>query len=42
MMKTKIKKVIGANSYVSRSYRGTTGRGSLTPILNRVKSYPSN
>ena len=46
-VKTKSKKVFGANSYVCRSYRGKTstrgGGGGVggklvrTPILNRVK-----
>ena len=29
---------MGAKSYVFRSYRGKTGRGNLSPILNRVKN----
>ena len=37
--KTKSQKVLGANSYVCRIYRGKTGRGDFLPcpILNRVK-----
>ena len=41
-LKTKIQKVLGANSYVCRSYRGKTGRRGLfvpplpSPILKRV------
>ena len=36
--KTKSQKVLGANSYACRRYRGKTGRGDLpSPILNRVK-----
>ena len=39
-VKTKTQKVFGANSYVCRSYRGTTDRvgcfAPLLPILNRV------
>ena len=35
--KTKSQKVLGAHSYVCRSYRGRTGRETfLPPILNRV------
>ena len=35
-LKLKVK-VLGANSYIWRSYRGKTGRGAfLPPILNRV------
>ena len=40
MIKTKSQKVLGANSYVCRSYRGKTSMGGLfapPPILNRVK-----
>ena len=39
-VKTKSQRVLGANSYVCRSYRGKPGRGGLfapPPILNRVK-----
>ena len=41
-VKTNIRKVLWAKSYVCSSYRGKTGRGCLfaptpTPILNRVK-----
>ena len=31
MVKTKSQKVLGANSYVCRSYRGKTGRGTFLP-----------
>ena len=37
MVKIKIQKVFGANSYVCKSYRGTL-IGSA--ILNRVKEFP--
>ena len=44
MVKTESQKVLGANFYVCRSYRGNTGRGgggggwfAPPPILNRVK-----
>ena len=37
-VKTNSQKVLWANSTVSRSYRGKTGRGDIfTPFLNRVK-----
>ena len=37
-VKTKSQKVLGANSYVCRTYRGKTGMGAfLPPIQNRVK-----
>ena len=45
MVKTKSQKVLGANSYLCRSYRGKTGRLSGRgafwgpPILNRVEGY---
>ena len=37
--KTKSQGVLGANSYICRSYRGKTGRGPFypPPILNKVK-----
>ena len=37
-LKLKVK-VLGANSYVYRNYRGKTGREAVlaSPILNRVK-----
>ena len=40
MVKSKSQKVLGDNSYVCKSYRGKTGRGTFyspPPILNRVK-----
>ena len=39
---TESQKVLGANSYVCRSYRGKTGTGgpfSLPPILNKINVY---
>ena len=36
-VKTKSQKVLGANSYVCRSYREKTGRGEAFCPLNRVK-----
>ena len=43
-VKTNSQKVLGANSYVCRSYRGKTSRGGLfvALILNRVNPSPSN
>ena len=42
-VKTKSQKVLGANSYVCRSYTGKTGRGPFwRPILNRVTMYDAN
>ena len=39
-VKTKSQKILGAKSYVCRSYRAKTGKGwmGLPPILNRVNS----
>ena len=40
-VKAKSQKVLGANSYVCRNYRGKTGRVAFSPpspILNRVKN----
>ena len=44
-LKLKVRKFLGANSYVCRSYMGKTGRGSLfapPPILNRVNDHSPN
>ena len=44
-VKTKTQKVLGANSYVCRSYRGKTGKGTFLPppsILKKVKVNKEN
>ena len=41
-LKLKVRKFLGINSYVCRSYKGKTGRGrgGLSPMLNKIKGFP--
>ena len=35
-VKARSQKILGANSYICRSYRGKSGTGAFAPMLNRV------